>query len=36
MGIDDKAVQRAEYIQSLEPILINIYTGTIIKEDFNI
>jgi len=34
MGIDDKAVQRAEYIQSLEPILINIYTGTIIKEEW--
>ncbi|MCK5269169.1 MAG: prepilin-type N-terminal cleavage/methylation domain-containing protein [Sedimentisphaerales bacterium] len=31
-----KAEERAIYIQSLEPILINIYTGTIIKEEFNI
>ncbi len=29
-----KAEERAIYIQSLEPILINIYTGTIIKEEW--
>ena len=36
MNIDDKAAERAIYIQSLEPILINIYTGTIIREEFSI
>ena len=36
MGELQKDVERAIYIQSLEPILINIYTGTIIKEDFSI
>lgn len=36
MTIPEKAVERARYIRSLEPILINIYTGTIIKEDFSI
>ncbi len=34
MSPDDKAGERAIYIQSLEPILINIYTGTIIREEF--
>ncbi|MCK4628347.1 MAG: prepilin-type N-terminal cleavage/methylation domain-containing protein [Sedimentisphaerales bacterium] len=33
MSPDDRAVERAIYIQSLEPILINIYTGTIIREE---
>ena len=34
MGPVDRAVERAEYIRSLEPILINIYTGTIIREEW--
>jgi len=33
MSPDDRSAERAIYIQSLEPILINIYTGTIIREE---
>ena len=33
MSPDGRAEERAIYIQSLEPILINIYTGTIIREE---